>query len=91
MRGEAWLLFAVASIIFSSAVFLLVQRRGFQSVHVKAGPVQMDLSAVELARKVDEVHAELKPNGGSSLRDAVDRIEARVSALEHVTKPPKET
>lgn len=44
------------------------------------------LSIYRLTRKIHEtfdlVNHELKPNAGSSLRDAVDRIESRVAALE---------
>ena len=37
------------------------------------------------------VHAELKPNGGSSVRDAIDRIEIRVTALEQAAPPVANT
>lgn len=44
------------------------------------------LGIYRLTRKIHEtfdlVHHELRPNAGSSLRDAVDRIERRVTALE---------
>lgn len=44
------------------------------------------IGAIILGRRIDArlgaVHFELKPNGGATLRDSVDRIEARVVALE---------
>lgn len=40
------------------------------------------LGVYRLAKRVDEtnslVHRELRPNGGSSLRDAINRVEAKV-------------
>lgn len=40
--------------------------------------------AVVLGRRIElkigSLHAELRPNGGSSTRDAVDRVEAKVDA-----------
>ena len=42
------------------------------------------LAAILLGRsisvQVGSIHAELKPNGGSSLRDAIDRVEAKADA-----------
>lgn len=35
-----------------------------------------------LPDKVDELSAQVKPNGGSSLRDAIDRIGHRIAAME---------
>ena len=35
----------------------------------------------DLHRELDAVHAQLKPNGGSSLRDAVNRVEQVVTAI----------
>lgn len=57
------------------------------------------LAVILLGRRIDvrlgSVHAQLRPNGGSSLRDAVDRIEAkaddaieRIERLEAVPQPP---
>lgn len=57
------------------------------------------LAAILLGRRIDvrlgSVHAQLMPNSGSSLRDAVDRIEAtltehgdRLDNLESASQPP---
>lgn len=57
------------------------------------------LAVILLGRRIDvrlgSVHAQLRPNGGSSLRDAVDRIEAkaddaieRIERLEAAPQPP---
>lgn len=44
--------------------------------------------AQRLENAVTHVEMNMKNNGGSSLRDAVDRIEKRLTTLEdHVTKP----
>lgn len=44
--------------------------------------------ATRLEKAVSHVEMNMKNNGGSSLRDAIDRIEKRLSSLEdHVTKP----
>lgn len=44
--------------------------------------------ATRLEKAVAHVEMNMKNNGGSSLRDAIDRIEKRLSSLEdHVTKP----
>lgn len=36
----------------------------------------------QIKAPVDDVHAEMTPNHGSSLRDAVNRIETRVNRIE---------
>ena len=61
--------------------------------------------AVQARRQTKATCAEFKPNGGSSLRDAVDRLEFKVDALhdrhdhlsgritlieDHITKPKGE-
>ena len=71
----AQVVLAAAALVLAVAILLLIQRRGFGRASLKAGPVELDFEAV---KKIDDVHAELKPNGGSSLRDAVDRIERKV-------------
>lgn len=44
--------------------------------------------ATRIEKTMSFVEMNMKNNGGSSLRDAVDRIEKRLSSLEdHVTKP----
>jgi hypothetical protein len=37
--------------------------------------------------KIGKIHFELNPNGGKTLRDAVDRLEARIEKLESVILP----
>lgn len=37
---------------------------------------------IRFARRVEDALKQLSPNGGSSLRDAVDRIEGRTSRIE---------
>jgi hypothetical protein len=45
---------------------------------------------VRFGHQVQETLKELKPNGGSSMRDAIDRLERRMSALEDYITTPKE-
>lgn len=45
--------------------------------------------ATRLEKAVAHVEMNMKNNGGSSLRDAVDRIENRLTELEKVIKPAK--
>lgn len=44
--------------------------------------------ALRLENTMNFVELQMVPNGGSSLRDSINRIEARVNAVEdHLTKP----
>jgi len=44
--------------------------------------------ATRLDKAISHVEMNMKNNGGSSMRDAIDRIENRLTTLEdHVTKP----
>lgn len=44
--------------------------------------------AVRLEKTMNFVELQMVPNGGSSLRDSINRIEARVNQLEdHLTRP----
>jgi hypothetical protein len=50
----------------------------------------------QIKAPVDDVHAEMSPNHGSSLRDAVNRIEARQNAMaerfrDHILNHPGES
>ena len=45
---------------------------------------------MHFGHQVQETLKELKPNGGSSMRDAIDRLERRMSALEDYITTPKE-
>ena len=56
---------AAAGVILALSLFLLVWRRGFQRVDVRVGAMHASVQAIE---------REVKANGGSSLRDAVDRV-----------------
>lgn len=60
---------------------------------VVAGVILVGAIFLGRSLKVDVgvIHAELKPNGGSSVRDAIDRIEARVTALEQASPPVQTT
>ena len=78
MYPAAQVVLAAAALVVAVAILLLIQRRGFGRASLKAGPVELDFEAV---KKIDDVHAELKPNGGASMRDAVDRIERKVDGL----------
>lgn len=68
---------------------LITARRGLKRVELSAGSMHLAAEAVV---------AEMNPNGGKTLRDAVDRIEHRVIAIddrltaveEAVTRPSKE-
>ncbi len=44
--------------------------------------------ATRLEKAISHVEMNMKNNGGSSLRDAIDRIENRLTKVEeHITKP----
>ena len=45
---------------------------------------------VRFGHQVQETLKELKPNGGSSMRDAIDRVEKRLDAVELYLTTPKE-
>lgn len=45
---------------------------------------------MRFGHQVQDTLKELKPNGGSSMRDAIDRLERRMSALEDYITTPKE-
>lgn len=45
--------------------------------------------ATRLEKAVSHVEMNMKNNGGSSLRDAIDRIENRLTELEKAVKPVK--
>ncbi len=84
-----FLVLAIAALVLAGAAWMLVWRRGFQRAELRVGAVDMTLEAVA---------KQMVPNGGSSMRDAVDRIEQRVIAIddrltaveEAVTQPSKE-
>lgn len=43
----------------------------------------MNENIVKIEDKIQEIEKELKPNSGTSLRDAINRIEDRLEALEN--------
>ena len=45
---------------------------------------------VRFGHQVQDTLKELKPNGGSSMRDAIDRVEKRLDAVELYLTTPKE-
>ena len=45
---------------------------------------------MRFGHQVQETLKELKPNGGSSMRDAIDRVEKRLDAVELYLTTPKE-
>lgn len=45
---------------------------------------------MRFGHQVQDTLKELKPNGGSSMRDAIDRLERRMSALEDYITTPKD-
>ena len=40
-----------------------------------------NILAKSVSERLDEIRKETKPNGGSSLRDAVDRVERKLDAV----------
>jgi uncharacterized protein (DUF2164 family) len=81
----------VALLILAIAVFILTCSAAWRARRV-------DVSVGNITGSVDFVAEQMTPNGGSSLRDAVDRIEEKVDAHgdrlsdleEVVTKPSVE-
>jgi len=45
---------------------------------------------VRLEATMQFVERELKPNGGGSMRDAIDKLVHRTDNLEAIVRPPKE-
>ena len=64
---------AAALLVLAASVWLLVWRRGFKSLDVKVAGMEAQLLGVG---------REFRNNGGSSLRDAIDRIEQRQIGIE---------
>ena len=52
-------------------IVALIKARGFGGFHVGVGKASLDVLAKEM-----------QPNGGSTLRDAVDRIERKVDTID---------
>ena len=97
-KDVALVVLAAAAFVLSFSVWLLIWRRGFHRFHAAFGKASVEFDAVErVATQVEELAAQLQPNGGKSLRDAVNRIEStvsviaeRVTALEEAATTPKE-
>ena len=64
---------ASALLVLAASVWLLVWRKGFKSLDVKVAGMEAQLQGVQ---------GQFRNNGGSSLRDAIDRIEQRQIAIE---------
>lgn len=69
MTDAATTLVAIAAALTAIGVILRYLRRAWRSI-------------MRVHHTVEAVAAEFRPNGGSSLRDAIDRIERRVHAVE---------
>jgi hypothetical protein len=52
-----------------------------QFLHHRIAIKASDLAAERLANEIEEIKKQYKPNGGSSMRDVVNRIESK---LDHV-------
>jgi len=52
-------------------------------VHHKVAVKASDLAAERLAAEIEEIKKQYRPNGGSSMRDAINRIEAAVLRLDN--------
>jgi hypothetical protein len=61
-------------------------RRGYKAVRavekILEGVEQNQVHVQTALRQLEEIRKEVKPNGGSSLKDAVNRIDRRVAVLE---------
>jgi uncharacterized protein YhaN len=73
LQDAGVLVAAFALLLVAAAVLLLVMRRQVSTLTAKVGNAEVTATAVA---------AQLKPNGGSSIRDAVDRIESTVLAVQ---------
>lgn len=92
MNSAAQIIVAVAILVATATAGLLVWRKGFGKLTVKAGPVSLDLSAVErvqqrVERKVDQTlqhvaavnHAVNNvPKGTPPMVERVGRLETRM-------------
>jgi hypothetical protein len=61
----------VGVIVAGYVVVLLIRTKGFGGFHVGVGNASLDVLAKEM-----------QPNGGSTLRDAVDRIESKIDSID---------
>jgi len=61
---------------------------------VVLGAIRASFKAMRFFQRLDVtmafVERELKPNGGGSMRDAIDKLVHRTESLEAVVMPPKE-
>ena len=51
-------------------------------LHHRIAMKASDLAAERLANEIDEIKKQYKPNGGSSMRDAVNRIESKIDKVQ---------
>jgi hypothetical protein len=82
MTGDADTLHEIGLIVLYAAALLgvlvagyvvvvLIKARGFGGFHVGLGKASLDVLAKEM-----------QPNGGSTMRDAIDRIESKVDSID---------
>lgn len=63
-------------------------RRGYKAIRaveeILEGVRENQTHVQTALKQLDEIRKEVKPNGGSSLKDAVNRIDRRVAVLEAI-------
>jgi hypothetical protein len=80
--GIAFIVLAAAMFVVAVGVVVLIVRRGFKHLGVKGLGVQVEVDAVErVAQSLDVISKEVQTNGGSTLKDAAVRTEAKVDQL----------
>ena len=80
--GVAFIILAAAMLVVAVGVVVLIVRRGFRHLGVKGLGVQVEVDAVErVASSLDVISREVQTNGGSTLKDAAVRTEAKVDQL----------
>ena len=51
-------------------------------LHHRIATKASDLAAERLASEIEEIKKQYKPNGGSSMRDAINRIESKLDLVQ---------
>jgi len=77
----AKIILAVAVLLIFVCLGLLIMRGGFRSFSANWGKASVRFDGERVATAIDKIEREMSPNGGASLRDAVDKIETNVGAL----------
>lgn len=71
---------ALGASLFARGVKVVVRDElGDMREHLRAHEQKVDVWLTELERRVDALTAEFRPNGGSSIRDQLDRLERMLS------------